>query len=323
MRPLRLLLAVLIALGASTPASAQFKKLKDALGKKSVPKPAEPEPSATAPADADGGLVVLTPAVVAQILAGSEAAQAERDKAVKEDTPYGRYTRAKAAAEAAKPKCQAAQAAWGQRAAGDEKLMNRYSAAVDQAMAAQQKGDMAGYEAGMYQALGLIDPSCAVKDPEVPDGQYDAQRAVEERAHQAELKAAGLTDREHGMVSDRIVAILTGTEPPGGASPAERSAVEAKAPQLKSKYGIHEAQEARLTKQAPAPEPTPTRPQVTPPTAAPSANDCMVNNVQQHQAEIQALGDRGTQARDAGNTALMMAIADSITRIQMAGCTTK
>jgi hypothetical protein len=318
MRPLRLLLAVLMALGLSSPASAQFKKIKDALGKKTEPKPAEP-----APAAADGGMVVLTPGVVDQILAGSQAAQAERDKAVKEDTPYGRYIRAKDAAEGAKPKCQAAQATWGQRAAADEKLMNRYSATVEKALAAQQKGDMAGYEAGMYQAMGLIDPSCAVKDPEVPPGQYDAQRAVEERAHQAELKAAGLTDREHGMVSDRIVAILTGTEPPGGASPAERSAVESKASQLKSKYGIRDAQEERLAKQAPAPDPTPApaQPQVTPPPAAVSANDCMVKNLQQHEAEIQALGDRGTAAQKAGNTALMMAIADSITRIQMAGCT--
>jgi hypothetical protein len=319
MRPLRLLLAVLMALGVSSPASAQFKKIKDALGKKTEPKPAEPAP---APA-ADGGMVVLTPGVVDQILAGGQAAQAERDKAVKEDTPYGRYTRAKAAAEAAKPKCQAAQATWGQRAATDEKLMNRYSAAVDKAMALQQKGDMAGYQAGMYQAMAMIDPSCAVKDPETPESLYDAQRAVEARAHEAELKTAGMTDREHGMVSDRIVAILTGTEPPGGASPSERSAVEAKAPQLKSKYGLREAQEERLVKQAPAPDPTPApaQPQVTPPAAAVSANECMVKNVQQHEAEIKALGDRGAAAQKAGNTALMMAIADTITRIQMAGCT--
>jgi hypothetical protein len=46
----------------------------------------------------------------------------------------------------------------------------------------------------------------------------------------------------------------------------------------------------------------------------------MMNNVQKHEKEIQALGDRGSAAQEAGNNALMMAIADTITRIQMAGC---
>ena len=38
------------------------------------------------------------------------------------------------------------------------------------------------------------------------------------------------------------------------------------------------------------------------------------------EAEVRALGDRGAAAQEAGNTALMMAIADTIQRIQMAGC---
>ncbi len=53
----------------------------------------------------------------------------------------------------------------------------------------RQKGDMAGYEAGMYEALGMIDPSCAVRDPKQPDGFYDAQRVTEERANKAKLGA--------------------------------------------------------------------------------------------------------------------------------------
>jgi hypothetical protein len=317
MRPFRLLVAVLVALGVSTPAAAQFKKLRDA-----VSKAPEPKPATSASAPADGGVVVVTPEVVDRLLAGDKAAKAEREKAGKEDTPYARYTRAKAAYAVAQPKCAAGQMTWGQRAAADEKLMTRYSAAMDKAMAAQQKGDMAAYEAGTYAALGIIDPSCAVKDPQQPDGYYDAQRAVDERANQAKLRATGFTDRELGLTSDRVIAILTGSDVPGGASPSEKTAVSAKDPELKSMYGIRDAQAERVAKQAPAPDPTPApaEVQVQAPTAAPAVNQCMVNNVQSHEKEIQALGDRGAAAQQAGNTALMMAIADTIMRIQMAGC---
>jgi hypothetical protein len=318
MRTFRLLVALLVALGVSTPAAAQFKKLKDAVSKK-----ADPKPDASAPqAPADGGIVVLTPESVDRLLIGLRAAKAEREKAVKEDTPYGRYVRAQAAAEAAKPKCAAAQMTWGQRAAADEKLAKRYSATMDKAMAAQQKGDMKGYEAGMYEAMGVMDPSCAVKDPERPGDYSEMQRAVDERANQANIKASGFTDRELGMASDRVIAILNGTDPPGGASASEKSAVSAKDPELKSLYGIRGAQEQRVAKQAPAPDSTPpARAQgPTQPSAPPAYNQCMVDNIQSHEKEIQALGDRGSAAQQAGNTPLMMAIADTIMRIQNAGC---
>jgi hypothetical protein len=318
MRSFRLLLAVLVALAVSTPAAAQFKKLKDAATRK-----ADPKPDASAQAPADGGTIVLTPEVVDRVLKGLRAAKAEREKAAQEDTPYGRHTRAKAAYAAAQPKCQAAQMTWGQRAAADEKLTNRYSATMDKAMAAQQKGDMAGYEAGMYEALGLIDPSCAVTDPKQPEGYYDAQRAVDERASQANLRATGFTDREYALVSERLIAMLTGNEPAGGASASEKSAVSAKDPELKSLLGIRDAQEQRVAKQAPAPDSTPAPARAQAPTMPPgpgAANQCMVNNIQSHEAEIRALGDRGAAAQQAGNTPLMMAIADTIMRIQMAGC---
>ena len=322
MRPFRLLVAVLVALAVSTPAAAQFKKLKDAASKAAEQKaaPSAPAPSASAPAD--GGVVVVTPEVVNRLLAGDKAAKAEREKAGKEDTPYGRYIRAKAAYEVAQPKCGAAQATWIQRAAADEKLVNRYTALMDKAMAAQQKGDMAGYEAGTYAALAIVDPSCAVKDPQVPEGYSDAQRAVEERANQAKLRATGFTDRELGLTSDRVLAILTGSDAPGGVSPSEKSAVSAKDPELKAMYGFRDAQAERVAKQAPAPDPTPAPApvQAQAPTAVPAVNQCMMNNVQAHEAKIKALGDRGAAAQQAGNTQLMMAIADSIMQIQMAGC---
>ena len=326
MRALRLFLTVLLAVGLSTPAAAQFKKLRDAV-KKSDPKaatsaPKTPSEAGAVPAPSDGGTVVLTPEVVDQLLAGGKAAKAERDKAMLEDTPYGRYTRAKAAYEAAKPKCGEAQMTWGQRAAADEKLAARYSALMDKAMAAQARGDMVAYENGMYETMGLIDPSCAVREPRQPDDFHDAQRAVEERAAQANVRTTGLTDREHGMASDRVIALLTGTEVPGGASESEKSAVSAKNPELKSMYGLRDAQAERVANQAPAPAPATvadTAPPV-PPTPGVAVNECLVRNVKAHEREIEALGQRGSAAQQAGNTALMMAIADTIQRIQMAGC---
>ena len=327
MRSLRLFLTVLLALCLSTPATAQFKKLRDAV-KKSDPTTAASAPKNPAQAEAvsaqgGDGIVVLTPEVVDQLLAGGEAARAERDKAGQEDTPYGRYVRGRTAYDDAKPKCEAAAATWGQRVAADAKLAARYSELTEKAMAAQQKGDMVAYENGMYQAAGVMDPSCAVREPRQPDDFHNARRAVEERANQANMRVTGLTDRELGMASDRVIAILTETEPPGGASASEKNAVSAKDSELRDLYGLREAQADRVAKQTPTPAPVPAAapaPTVTPPTGAVALNECMVKNVQAHEKEIAALGDRGSAAQQAGNTALMMAIADTIQRIQMAGC---
>jgi hypothetical protein len=161
-----------------------------------------------------------------------------------------------------------------------------------------------------------------VREPKQPEGFYDAQRAAEQRANQAKVRSTGFTDREYGLASDRVIAILTGSDVPGGASPSEKSAVSAKDPELKALYGLRDAQAERVAKQAPAPDPTPAPApvQAQVPTAAVTVNQCMVNNIQKHEAQIKALGDRGAAAQEAGNTQLMMAIGDSIMRIQMAGC---
>ncbi len=49
-------------------------------------------------------------------------------------------------------------------------------------------------------------------------------------------------------------------------------------------------------------------------------NDCMMKNIQTHQAEIEALAKRAEAAQADGNTEKLMAIADTLQRIQMAGC---
>lgn len=315
MRSFRLLVAVLVTLGVSTPAGAQFKKLKDAVKKSAEPTPA----AASSAAPADNGVVVVTPEVVDRLLAARKAGEAEREKAAKEDTPYGRFLRAKDAYADAKAKCSKAQMKWGQRP-GDDKLVDRYSVLVDQALAAQQKGNMVEYENKMYEALGLIDPSCAVKEPQQPENFYDMQRAVDERANKARKEATGLTDRELGMTDDRVIAILNKTEPPGGASASEKSAVKAKESELKSLYGFRDPEVERAAKPAPAPEPAAATVNAQPSAGASALNECMMKNIQAHEEEIKALGDRGSAAQDAGNTALMMAIADTIMRIQTAGC---
>jgi hypothetical protein len=49
-------------------------------------------------------------------------------------------------------------------------------------------------------------------------------------------------------------------------------------------------------------------------------SNCMIANMQKHEAELEALGKRAEAAQNAGNQAKLMAIADTLQRIQMAGC---
>jgi hypothetical protein len=331
----RLVALGIVAVCLATPASAQFgglkKKLKGEAASKAVEKaasdsgaeaPAPPTNSGATAPGGGGGTIVLTADVVDRLLAGLKAAKADRELALKEDTPYGRYARDRAAYDIAVPKCSAAQQTGIQRIAADPKKNDKYTALTEKMIAAQSKQDYARMAVYQDSALAMIDPSCAVHEPKQPDGYSEMQRDIDKRAEQTALKTADFTPTEFGQVSDRAIAILNGSAPPGDASPAEKAAVSAKDPELKSLLGIRQAQEARISKAAPAPAPAPVRDTAPAPAApAATANDCVVQNVQKHQAEIDALGNRGEAAKNAGNTAGMMAIADSINRIMMAGCT--
>jgi hypothetical protein len=168
--------------------------------------------------------------------------------------------------------------------------------------------------------MAMQDPSCVVKQPAEPDDYYQAQRDVDNRAEQQEIKASGLSRGELAMAKERADAILRGATPPGDASPGEKSAVAAKAAELKPLLGIRD-QPARAAKPAPAPAPAPAAPAA--PAMSPAAssmNACMMNNIQTHQAELEALGKRGEAAQKSGDTAKLMAIADTLQQIQMAGC---
>ena len=233
-----LAIAAFTSLTIATPASAQFGGLKKKI------KPAAAQ-AAAAPAD-QGGIIVLTDDVVNQLLTGLKAGQAERDAAMKEDTPYGRFKKADAAYEAAKPKCEAAQPGFYQRGAANPKMLDKYQALTDKMVAAQGKGDMK--RAAIYQdsAMAMIDPSCIVKQPEQPKDYYEAERAAEGRAEAKEIEASGLSRNDMAQVKERAIAILSNSTPPGGASASEKSAVAAKSSELKPLLGLREPEPVQV-----------------------------------------------------------------------------
>ena len=85
-----LAVATFVFLTPATTAAAQFGGLKKKI------KPAANQQAAATPAD-QGGTIVFTEDVVTRLLTGLEAGQAEREAAMKEDTPYGRFKKADAA----------------------------------------------------------------------------------------------------------------------------------------------------------------------------------------------------------------------------------
>jgi hypothetical protein len=324
---------VAIALGVASPAAAQFgglkKKLKQAAGQEGANKAAEetgaaPEAAqaAGAPAGAAGGQVVLTEDVVNKMIAGFKAAEAERAAAEKEDTPYSRYQKAKADYADAKQKCQAAQTDWPRRAMADQKLADRYSAAADKMM--KHMNDPKLYQIYGDSALAIMSPSCVVKEPTKPDDYYDHQREVDSRAEKAEMKGSGMSRSELAMAKERTDAILRKAAGPD-ISASEKNAVEKRADELKRYMGYDLPAPTRAQKPAPAAAPAPAPAATTPatPTVSPGQQamaECMGKNSQKHEKEIQELGARGEEAQKRNDTATMMAIADSINQITMAGC---
>ena len=268
----------------------------------------------------NGGNIVLTSDVVSRLITGLKAGEAERERAGKADTPYGRYQRAKAAYAAAKDKCQASQQAFGAKMAADEKLMAKYSKLQEQQLAALQKGDQKAAAAYQDQLLAMADPSCTVKEPERPADYYESQRGADTLADKAVAKASGFSPGELAMIEERTTAILMGATA-SDVSASEKSAVRARSSELKPLLGIQE--QPVETAAAPAPEPAPVAPAAPAPTPEMSAqasamSDCMMKNMRTHQTELEALGKRMQSAQ--GNTQKLMALADTVQQIQMAGC---
>jgi hypothetical protein len=313
---------VAVALGIATPAAAQFGGLKKKLKAATAPEAAKVDAPA-APAGGDGGMVVLTADVVDQLLAGLKAGEADRQAASKEDTPYGRYMRARAEYATAKPKCEQAQQTFPNRMAADQKLMDKYQRLVDKMVDAQGKGDQRTAAIYTDSAMAMQDPSCVVAQPRQPDDYYEAQRTIDSRAERTAVKASGFSPSEFAQVRERAEAILRGGTPPGDASASEKSAIAARAGELKPLLGIHVAPAARATNAAPAaaPAPAPAQPAAASmPPGASATSACMAQNSQKREKELRALGERAQAAHTAGNMELMMAIADTLQQIQMAGC---
>ena len=318
-----------IGLGLATPAAAQFGGLRKKLKAATAPEatkaaaPAETADAAEPAAAGDVGTIVLTADVVDHLLAGLKAGEADRRAAAKEDTPYGRYMTATAAYETAKHKCEQAQQTFPNRMAADEKVMDKYQRLVDRMVDAQGKGDQRTAAIYTDSAMAMQDPSCVVKQPQQPDDFYEAQRSIDSRAEKTAIKASGFSSAEFGQVRERAEAILRGGTPPGDASASEKSALAARAGELKPLLGIHDAAPAREAKAAPAAAlaPAPAQPTAASmPTGASAMSACMSQNTQKHEKELRALGERAQAAQKAGNTELLMAIADTLRQIQMAGC---
>lgn len=347
----RLATITLVAMAVATPASAQFGGLKKKIKAKAVQEAvSEASPETAVPDDQDGevgattgqagtaaanpaapdrepeaGMIVLTKDVVGRLLAGLRAGKTVRDSAANEDTAHGRYNKAKAAYAMAKPKCEAAQLAFYQRAATNDKMLVKYNALNDKMIEAQNKGDTKLVAVYQDSALALQDPSCIVKEPsQIPNGYYVAERALETRAENQEMKASDFTRNELAVIKERTISILQGDTPPGGASAGEKSAVLAKKAELKPLLGVRDKPPAQAAKPAPAaassstPAPVQSSPDMSAATA--SMSDCMVKNTLKHEARLEALGKRAEAAEEANDTAKLMAIADTMQRIQMAGC---
>jgi hypothetical protein len=311
----RLAVIAVAACALATPALGQFGGLK-----KKIKATAKQETAA--PSARDGGIVVLTTDVVDQLLTGLKAGKAERDAAMKEDTPYGRYKKSQAAYEVARPKCEAAQPVFYQRAARSQKLIDKYDALNEKMLAAQAKGDAKRVTIYQDSALALMDPSCTVKEPEQPKDYNTAERAAETRAEGKEIAASGFSQSELAMLKERAIAILSNSTPPGGASAGEKSAVAAKSAQLKPLLGIRDVPPVQAAKAAPkaAPEAAAVPSSPAMPPGAADMSECMMKNMEKHEAKIEALGKRAEAAQEAGNQQLLMAIADTLNRLQMGGC---
>jgi hypothetical protein len=312
---------LLLAAAAAAPVSAQIgglkKKVRAAAG---APAPAEQGGRPVAAAGTGGEVLVLDDEVLDRLVAGIRAGQAERAAAAKSDTPYGRYNRAAAAYEEAKLKCDAAAQTHYQRMAASPAMMEKNNAYLEKMMAAMERQDTAAQRMWGDSMAALQDPSCTVKMPEKPGDYFDHQSAMEAQAEKKELETSGFDRRELGQVRDRVIAIIQDAPPPD-VSPSEKEAVDKREAQLKQLMGLEPPPAA------PAPKPAPPAAAAAPPPAAPSATpaqaamgDCMAKNSEKHKKEIERLSEKLNAASEAGNTAELMALADSLQRLQMAGC---
>ena len=264
--------------------------------------------------------MVLDDQLVDQFITGLKAGKAEREAAKKENTPYGQYNRDAAAYEAAKDKCSQAPATFPNRAVADPKFSDRYSAATEKMVKAQEAGNQELAAAWGDSALAMMDPSCIVDQPKQPDDYYDAQRKIDSRAEEQAIKSSKMSRSEFAMAQERTWMILQGQTPPGDASASEKTAVNNRSAELKSLMGRNSPRpRGSLRRRRPARSAAAAAPSGMSDDQSRVAN-CMANNAQKHEKEIEALGTRAQAAAQANDMAKTMAIADTIRQLQSAGC---
>jgi hypothetical protein len=314
---------VAVALTLATPAWAQFgglkKKVKAATTTEAGAAAAEAGAPVPTPPAAAGGTVVLTDEVVTQLIDGLSAADSTRKVAKTADTPYGRYHKGSAAYKDAQQKCSAAQGSFGQRMAANEKTSAKYSDLVEKMTAAQAKGDTTAVRIYSDSAMGMIDPSCTVKEPKRPDSYYEDERKVDADAEQTGIEKSKLSKSDYAQGMERVHMALRDT--PGDLSKSEKDAVSKRSDQLKKLLG-YEVPAARAEKPAPpAAAPAPTAP------AAPAMTKeqtdmtaCMAENSKKNEEKIIALGERIKAAQEAGDMNAVMAMADTLARLQSGNC---
>ncbi|HEU4523554.1 MAG TPA: hypothetical protein VFR62_00940, partial [Gemmatimonadales bacterium] len=184
----------------------------------------------------------------------------------------------------------------------------------------QQKGDTAAQRMWGDSMAMIFDPACTVKDPPQPRDFYDQQQAVEAGAGQAERDASGLDGRENGQAKDRAISIIQDAPLPD-ISPSERDAVNKREAELKDLMGLNPPPAAPAPKPAPAAAAVPAAPAA--PAVDPAqqaASQCMADNAKKNEKEVQRLGELAAAAANTGDVAKAMVYADSINRIQSAGC---
>jgi hypothetical protein len=313
---------VAVALALATPAWAQFGGLKKKVKQATSTQAASPAAAAAgatgpAPVDATGGTVVLTDDVVAQLIEGMNAASAEREAAKNADTPYGRYNTASAAYKTAQQKCSAAQGSFGSRMASDEKASAKYGDLVEKMTSAQTKGDTTRVRIYSDSAMTMIDPACAAKEPKQPDSYYEDQRKADSQAEDAGIKKSKLSRSDYAQGMERVNMALR--DVPGDLSKSEKDAVAKRSDELKKLLG-YEVPAARTEKAAPAPAPAPApaAPAMTKEQSDMSA--CMAENSKKNEKQIIALGERMKAAQEAGDMNAVMAMADTLARLQSGNC---
>ena len=318
----RLAIFAIAAITLASPASAQLGGLKKKLKKATE---GETQAPAADPTPAAGGSVVLTPDVVNKLITGLKAGDAEREKAVQsDDNAYGRYQKAQRDYTDAQAKCETNRQAWAMK--GNAKEADKANELIERSLKAQEKQDYKTAQM-LQDSVSLLQggPSCLVKQPERPTDYYEAEREIDVRAQKAAVTGSGLGAGEYAMAQERTIAILR-SGAPSDVSESEKAAVAAKKSQLEPLLFPQEKPRAAKPAAQAAPPPQPAAaPQVDPQAsaAASSMSSCMMKNMESHQAQIEALGKRAEAAQKAGNQAAMMAIADTVQRIQMAGCTGK